>query len=208
MGLFTKVTCAICGKETRFSKTKLADGNYICGNCLGETYYMHDVFQGINASTKLDYKKMTLNDIKLCYEIRKQNLEKLNDFKCSKLFGKTILVDERTKQLVFFDYFSYTRKGKMLQKNPPIFKLKDIISMRLEFSETTASQTVSGKAKAESTAYLIFEFDDPVFDVIKVEIGKIETKSGFFGDKIKGSKEIEEIVDTLNAMRNAAIAEA
>ena len=82
MGLFTKVPCAICGKETRFSKTKLADGNYICGNCLGDTYYAHDLFLGIRATTKLDFKKMTLEDVKACYEIRKQNLEELKNFKC------------------------------------------------------------------------------------------------------------------------------
>ena len=41
MGLFSKEACAICGKETRFSKTKLADGNYICSKCSYDEHYHH-----------------------------------------------------------------------------------------------------------------------------------------------------------------------
>lgn len=205
MGLFTKVTCAICGKETRFSKTKLADGNYICGNCLGETYYMHDVFQGINASTKLDYKKMTLNDIKLCYEIRKQNLSELETFKCTQPLGSNIHLDEYNHKVIFVDYFLATSQKKLLEKNPPVFKLKNLTYIDVEFSQDKESMTVTGKPTVESQAFLILKFDDPVYDSFKIEIGKLKAKSGLLFDKVTGDKKIKNILDTITAARDAAI---
>ncbi len=207
MGLFSKEACAICGKETRFSKIKLADGNYICGKCSSEIHYKHDDFQGIYDRTKLENKKMSLEEVNSYYEIRKQNLEELKNFKCSMPLGKNILIDEQSNQLVLFDYFSYTT-NKLLEKNPPIFKLKDLAFMHLAFSEIKESQTVTGKGTAESNAYLILGFEDPVFDVFKVEIGKIKAKEGLFFDKVKGTSKVEEIYDAISAMRNAAIAEA
>ena len=47
-----------------------------------------------------------------------------------------------------------------------------------------------------------------LFDVFKVEIGKIKAKEGLFFDKVKGTSKVEEIFDAISAMRNAAIAEA
>lgn len=208
MGLFSKEACAICGKETRFSKTKLADGNYICGNCLGDIHYHHNSLQGVYERTKYVLKKLTLEDVKSYLDIRKQNLEELKTFNWTESLGLEFQIDKNSNQVIFADYFTCTNKDKLLAKNPPVFKLGNLAFLHLTFSATESSQTVTGKATAESTAYLIMGFEDPVFDIFKIEIGKLKTKEGLFTAKVKGTSKIEDIFDTINEMRNVAIAEA
>ena len=208
MGLFSKEACAICGKETRFSKTKLADGNYICSKCSYDEHYHHNDLQGIYARTKIPSRKLTLEEVKSYHEIRQQNLEELKTFNWTESMGLEFQIDENSKQVIFADYFTCTNKDKLLAKNPPVFKMENLAFMHVMFSEIKSSETVTLKATAESKAYLIMGFEDPVFDVFKIEIGKIKAKEGFLFDKVKGDKKIIKIMDKLNSMRDKAIEEA
>jgi hypothetical protein len=208
MGLFTKVTCAICGKETRFSKIKLAGGDYICADCSHAMHFHHNDLQGVFERTKIPTGKLTLEEVKSYHEIRKQNLEQLQTFNWTDSLGLEFQIDKNSNQVIFADFFTCDNKKKLLEKNPPVFKMENLAFMHLTFSDVTTSQTVTLKETAQSQAYLILGFEDPVFDVFKVEIGKLKAKEGFFSDKVKGGKKIEKIFDTVLEMKNAAIAKA
>lgn len=204
MGLFSKETCAICGKESRFSKIKLADGNYICSNCSHNSYYHHDSFIGVNDKIR-DNIDNSLADVNALYEIRKQNLTELETFKCTQSLGSNIHLDEYNHKVIFVDYFLATNQKKLLEKNPPVFKLKNLTYIDVEFSQDKESMTVTGKPTVESQAFLILKIDDPVYDSFKIEIGKLKAKSGLLFDKVKGDKKIKNILDTITAARDAAI---
>lgn len=208
MGLFSKETCVICGEETRFSKKKLAGGEYICGDCIGKMYFSHNDLQGIHASVKLPYKNLTLEQVKSCLDIRKRNLEELETFNFTESLGLEFQIDENSNQVIFTDYFTCSKREKLLEKNPPVFKMKNLAFIHIAFSETETSQTVTMKATAECKVYLILGFDDPVFDIFKIEIGKIKAKEGLFSDKIKGTDKIDRITNKIVEMRNRAIEEA
>lgn len=208
MGLFSKVTCSICGKQTRFSKTKLADGNYICTSCYIGSRYLADSFLGVKVGVKHDMKELTLEDVNSLYEIRRQNLNEVQNFKCTTPLGKNMVVDEDAGKIIFEDYLSYTQKKGFLKKNPYVFNVENLALIHTIFSETETSQTITGKAKAESKAYLILGFEDPVYDIVKVEIGKLTAKSGILFDKVKGVSKIEDIRNTIEKMRDKAITKA
>ena len=204
MGLFSKEACAICGKESRFSKIKLADGNNLCSNCSHNSYYHHDSFIGVNDKIR-DNIDNSLADVNALYEIRKQNLTELKTFKCTQSLGSNIHLDEYNHKVIFVDYFLATNQKKLLEKNPPVFKLKNLTYIDVEFSQDKESMTVTGKPTVESQAFLILKIDDPVYDSFKIEIGKLKAKSGLLFDKVKGDKKIKNILDTITAARDAAI---
>lgn len=205
MGLFSKEACAICGTETRFTKIKLAGGKYICSKCDYDMYFHHNYLQGIHENVKIPAKNLTLEQVKAYLEIRQKNLQELKTFNWTESLGLEFQIDENSNQVIFADYSTCTKQDKLLAKNPPVFKMENLAFMHLAFSETESSQTATLKATAESQASLILGFDDPVFDVFKVDIGKLKAKQGLLFDKVKGGDKIQKITDKLTDMRDRAI---
>lgn len=212
MGLFDKKTCAVCGKEQRILGMKLADGNYLCSDCYPKyrysesTTFMDAYKKEAKYHTHISLNDLTLEQYHALVQLREENLEELKDFQCTKSFCGIAHFDWDAAEAIFVDSSILGDKNRLYKENPPVFKMENLAFVRMTFSDKNSSVTVTGKAKAESKINLILGFDDPVYDIIYMEIGKITVKEGMFGTKTNISKDVEELMQAISDLLTWEIA--
>lgn len=197
MGLFDKKYCAVCGnKKGLIGGATLVDGNELCLHCavaVDNTY----IKGGISLNLRTPMKKMDLEKYKELAELREENKEKLESFESTLCLCKVVHIDAKRREILFVDDNTFNNKKALCQENPHVFKLDDMKFYAAVGSYVTKGQTITGKETAECTQYLVAGFDDPVFDMCKMEIGKLKAVAGFFKDKIKRSPEIDRLFNVL-----------
>ena len=180
--------------------TKLKDGNYLCGDCSAKMCYTPAPFSGIEMHRKVNQSELTLDEYHDFVELRNRNLDELNEFNCTKSLCGNIQIDEDAQEIIFIDNATFSNKERLYEVNPPVFKIENMALARTTNSEIQTGTTVTGKAKAECKVYLVAGFEDPVYDVIRIEIGKRKAKEGFLSDKVTESPDIEVLINTLSSM--------
>lgn len=200
MGLFEKKLCAICGKKKGLFGAKLKDGNYLCFDCLSKMSFSPVLGSGIELNLKAKPSELTLDEFNEYVELRQSNLEELQDFNCTKSLCGNIQIDEDAQEIIFVDNATFSNKERLYEQNPPIFKVENLALARITLSEIETGTTITGKAKAECKVYLVVGFEDPVYDVSRIEIGKRKAKEGFLSDKVTESPDIEVLTKTIASM--------
>lgn len=92
MGLFSKKTCAECGKEFTLLGTKLADGNSICSDCMEgheSKYYVPTI------------KKLDINLVKEHSLLKAQQKEKGKNFNGDVLAFDVLSINSETHEFKF-----------------------------------------------------------------------------------------------------------
>lgn len=199
MGLFDAKFCAVCGNKKGLLGVRLKDGNHLCGDCASKRFYQPGVFSMIEMNVKPEALDMTLEEYNILVERRAKNLELLKEFEGTK-FTDRVQIDEDLEQVIFVDKNTFNNKEKLYELNPPVFEIEKLGFSMISTSKAVASTTITGKAKSESTVYLIVGFEDPVYDVCRIEIGKIEAKEGFLGNKVTETPDIQVLIDTFNSI--------
>ena len=205
MGLFDKKFCTECGKKKGLLGIKLADGNYLCADCNLKTNVTYRNSKIDMRRTAID-KTMDIDTYRSAVAYRKVNLEKLEQFEATVSLCGVVQIDEDAQQIVFVDNSTYNNREWLYQQNPPVYNFSDLAFTRITYSSVESSTTLMGNAKAECTVYLVAGFEDPLYDVIRVEIGKITVKEGFFSDKTIVSPDIEKLTAVISSMMDWEIA--
>ncbi|MBE5887626.1 MAG: hypothetical protein E7283_02180 [Lachnospiraceae bacterium] len=199
MGLFEKKFCAACGNEKGLFGKKLKDGNHLCKKCSSKWVYQ---FNGsVNIKIKRKCSSLTLDEYNEFVEMRERNLEELQEFSRTKSLCGIMQIDEDAQEIVFIDNATFSKTEKLYEKNPPVFKAENLVLSELTYSASTEGKTITGKATLESSVYLVFAFEDPLYDVGRICIGTIKAVAGTWTDKVTESPEIKEVIDTINEMR-------
>lgn len=200
MGLFDKKFCAVCGKKKGILGIKLSDGEYLCSDCAGKFEHFEPLLQ-VRANKRVNLKDLTLLQYRDQLARRENNREELQEFQADKSFCGFIQVDVDAQQLLFVENRMFENKKKLLEANPPIFKVENLAFMRLTFQDGEVETTITGKPKMETKMFLVLGFEDPVYDVLRVEIGKITAKTGMFGNvKTKTSPDAENLTKLISDM--------
>lgn len=206
MGLFDKKTCAACGNKKGLLGSKLADGNYLCSNCSMKYFYIESFeFMDKNKKeakyhTKIREDKITLEEYHKLIQLRERNLEELQNFNCTKSYGEIVHIDVDNARMIFVDKIIFENKKRLYKENPPVFKMADLAFARMTFSEDKESVSITGAAKVESKILLTLGFEDPVYDIIHMEVGRITAKSGLFGTRSKAPKDIAELMQVVGSI--------
>lgn len=205
MGIFDKKTCVICGNQQRVLGVKLADGNYLCTDCYSKYHYnesfaFQDTFKKQAKYHEKISSEMTLEQYHSLVQLREKNLEELKNFNCTKSFGGIVHFDVEKGTVIFIEKTIFMDKKRLLKENPPVFKMANLGFARISTTETKESKTLTGKPMAECKILLTLGFDDPLYDIIHMEVGKITAKPGMFGVKTKKTKDIEEMIQTIEAL--------
>lgn len=200
--LFTKTTCDSCGKKVGLFGCRLTDGHALCSECKDKMYYTPGFLSSIEWNVKLEARDVTFQQYNEFVAMRQKNLEDLQDFNATISLCGTVHLDEDAQELVFVDEDIFNNKAKLYAANPPVFKMKDFAMGRITTSEIRTSETMTGKAKAECTVYLVIGFEDPIYDVLRVKIGERKAKEGFFTDKVTESPDIQVLKNKLEDMLN------
>ncbi len=200
--LFTKKTCDSCGKKVGLFGCRLSDGNTLCAECKDKMYYTPGPFSEIEWNVKFTAKDVSFQQYNEYVAIRQKNLEDLQDFNATISLCGNIHLDEDAQELVFVSNDIFNNKAKLYADNPPVFRMKDLGMARITTSEIRTSETITGKAQAECTVYLVIGFEDPIYDVFRVKIGERKAKEGFFSDKVTESPDIQALKDKLSDMLN------
>lgn len=200
MGLFDAKLCAECGRKKGLFGTKLSDGQYLCGDCATAFTHFEPLSQ-IKFNQKVQLKELNLVQYQDQLARRRNNLEELEDFSATKSFCGFIQIDEDTQQLLFVEDRTFRNEKKLREINPPIFKIENLAFMRLTFQDGEVETGITGKPKMESKVFMVLGFEDPIYDVIRLEIGKITSKTGMFGGvKTKVSPDIDALTKTISDM--------
>lgn len=206
MGLFDKKTCAICGEKKGLLGKYLADGNCLCGKCAKKHSFTESFKMGDLLNKTVEYKErkvseFTLDEYKALVAAREKNLEELQVFERTACYCNVVQIDEDARELIFIDSHIFNNKKRLLEENPPIFKTENLSFARLVVAEAEKTEKLSGEIKKlESQIHLVLGFEDPLYDIIRVEVGKITTKNGLFSIKTSVSPEVEEMMEKLNSI--------
>ncbi len=205
MGLFDAKYCEICGKRKGLLGYKLADGKYLCADCASK-YYYSEYLSNATLNKKYFPHDLTLTRYQDLVAIRDNNRFELEEFTPSKTFCGFIHIDEDAQEMVICDKSTYSNEKKRMEANPPVFKFENLAFMRLTFTQPETSTTLTGKAKAESQVKLILGFEDPLYDILCLEIGKMVTKETWRGYETKMDPEVDALLETIDAMMSWEIA--
>lgn len=198
MGLFDKKFCKACGEKKGLFGEKLKDGNYLCSKCSSK-----HVFPFSYAPANVTYRhkplsELTFDEYESLVAERDNNREELQEFCRTNSYCKSIQIDEDAREMVFISDADFENQKQLIKFNPPIFKTENLSFARVTFSENEESTTLSGKAKVESKIYLVLGFVDPLYDIIRIEVGKLTVKSGFFGTKTSVPPELDKLMAKLS----------
>ena len=200
MGLFDKKICAVCGKKKGLFGTKLSDGQYLCGDCTDAFTHFEPLSQ-IKFNQKIQLKDLSLVEYQDQLARRRNNLAELDEFSATKSFCGFIQIDEDAQQILFVEDRVFKNEKKLKEVNPPIFKIENLAFIRMTFQDGDVETTLTGKPMLESKVFLVMGFEDPIYDVIRVEVGKITSKTGLFGNvKTKTSPDIDALTKTISGM--------
>lgn len=210
MGIFDKKTCVICGQKQRILGYKLADGNYLCSDCYSKCYYNESFAFQDNNKKEAKYHKhiqnLTLEQYRSLVQLREENLEELRNFNATKSFCGIVHFDVEKGTAIFVDKVILADKKRLYKENPPVFRMSNLAFARVSTSEIKESKTLTGKPRAECKILLTLGFEDPLYDIIHMEVGKIVSKPGMFGIKTSAPKDLEEMMQTIEALVNWEVA--
>lgn len=207
MGLFDKKICAVCGAKKGLLGAKLKDGIYLCSDCsvkhsFYESYAAKDFFKkNVSYRQKL-LSDMTFDEYKDLVAARDENLEELKEFCRTSSYCKVVQIDEDAREMVFIDSMIFDDQKRLFKENPPVFKTENLSFARLTFSKAEETKSLTGNVKLQSTIHLVLGFVDPLYDIIRIELGKLTVKSGFFGTKSSMTPEVSELMDKIASILN------
>lgn len=216
--LFSKETCAICGKEAGLtSKREVADG-FICKDCEAK---LSPWFQA--------RKESSVEQIRAQLAAREQNRAALSGFTISRSFGDQgafffddarrsfcALADASTGGL--FDSKRITDVAGLIEANPDIISFDQVRSVRVDIDEirNEVKHSVDGKQESYSPkhwrygeqVWVVAEVDHPYVSTIRVPLGAvtIEVEEERLRNTV-GRKLAEWLLDEprLNLERSSAI---
>ena len=206
MGFFKKKECAVCGEKKGLLGAKLADGNYLCGKCAKKHSFTRSFKMSDMLSDQVIYQErglyeLSLEDYKALVAAREENLEELQAFNRTAHYCNVVHIDEDARELVFIDSMTFGNKERLYKENPPVFKTENLAFARITFSKMEETEKLSGEIKKiEQEIYLVLGFDDPLYDIIRIRIGKITTKNGFFAIRSSITPEVEDLIDKLGSI--------
>lgn len=154
MAFFSNSKCIACGREAgALAKTKLVDGNHICTNCLNE---LPDFFR-LNCIKFITYEQL------LKYkEYREENKIRLTAFNNTKTFFEKIYIDEEKGWVIFNHHKKSKKLEDLLNENPDIFELKDLVFAQTFFAVKDVKEGVF-KDKMVSDVSIILAFDNEFY---------------------------------------------
>ena len=118
MALFTKEKCVHCGKEEgAMYRTKLADGNYLCSDCVGKCSSFFS-FKFLSKHTYPEYCRYI--------EHKEENKEKLRQFNLTASYFDKVFVDESKGWMLFDKEYPNCSQEELLDRNPEVFDVKDL----------------------------------------------------------------------------------
>ena len=120
MGLFSKKSCGVCGKELGLmGKRKLEDG-YLCKDCAGK---LSPFFS--------DRRRSTLAQIEEQLAYREENKQRVAAFNPTRTFGEDmkVLIDEDAR------VFIATRASKWRDANPDVIDYSQVTNCRVDIRE-------------------------------------------------------------------------
>lgn len=203
MGLFDAKNCAVCGEKKGLLGVKLIDGNYLCNRCAKKHTYSPSFSL---LAGEINFRERKLSDLSLMeynslVARRATNLEELKNFDRSARYCDVVHIDEDAREIVFVDNAIFQNKEKLYKENPPVFKTENLAFARMTIAESEKTEKLSGEIKKlESKIHLVLGFEDPLYDIIRVEIGKITTKNGLFTIKSSVSPEVEDLLEKLGSI--------
>ncbi len=98
MGFFGKEVCSICEKEIGLSRTRIADGKYICPSCFKEAG-----FDKLSNVTK-PIKQMSIADVEKAIQAQNENKLELDSFNPTKRIGNFVEFDDNSKKMGATDW--------------------------------------------------------------------------------------------------------
>lgn len=184
MGLFKEINCAVCGKKTSLlSRTKLTDGNYLCGECTSIIpSFMMDSF----------YTTYSVED----YHSLKHYIEKSNQ-ELRPIFHEThhyysIHID--TEHKLFYI-------GSRITNQTVFFRFRYISDYKLlfyaeEFKEGLIGDKVSGKVLFKILMNVPYFYHEEILD----RNVKAKAKKSFFGSEVscENPKEMDDFLMYFN----------
>ena len=150
MGLFKKETCVHCGAQAgAMSRQKLADGTYLCWDCVLKTpeYFSDNYF---------DKKIKNHDDYVRFLSHLEENKNKLKEFEFSYSFYDRVYYD------VVHNWFVFDKKGKksheeLIDDNAEVFEGKDLVYFDF-FNEAQVQEgTFKDKAYVDTTLTVAFK---------------------------------------------------
>ncbi len=125
MGLFDKKVCELCGaKAGLISRTKIQDGDYICGDCRKKM-----------SSLTTGFSEMSLDDVKEQIRLKEENDRRYQtDFVNSRQFD----IDARHPVMAVDD--EHGEFVILTDKNPDIFSFDDIASYNVDLKTQYLSE--------------------------------------------------------------------
>lgn len=118
MGLFDKVNCAVCDKETGLTRQPIADGKAICFHCKEKISSKKDR-QG------LPFSKMTVNDVLDALKAKEENNNAVSSFNATKKIKGFIEFDDNQEKFIILTSIL----GR--KKSDNIYNYSDIIDFEL-----------------------------------------------------------------------------
>lgn len=203
MGLFEKKYCAVCGGKKGLFGYKLTDGNYLCRKC--EQKYWYSTF-GATYNRKFATKDLVLEQYNALVEHREANLEELQEFHPTASYRGIVHIDEDALEMIIADQSVVNNKKLLLADNPPVFKMENLVFAIPTFGKDEETKDMNGNVKKiERKVYLVLAFEDPVYDILHLEIGKIVTKSGLFSIKSSMTPEITEMLNKIGTLMDGEV---
>ena len=150
MGLFSKQECAHCGNPANLvTRTKLADGKYICFDCSNKCPLMvRDKF--LSSYTYQDYLDYIAH--------REENRKRLESFRAEASYFGYIHADLEKGWMIFTWEDNLKTKDRLLNENPDIFEMKDLIYSEFFYNIKDIKEGVfHGKVKADVRLVISFK---------------------------------------------------
>lgn len=181
MGLFSKKECARCGnKASLLTRKKLADGDYLCGDCVDECS---------EELTSEDFANMTVDDVDEHIEACEENDERYeNEFQTTRTFHTQMVL--RNKDIVYVDdnhgwWVNATRR------NPDIFSFDQVGGCRLDLD--TSLKDSDEREKISMWDHLGAYFGSMQYPGLPVPSPDEEIQSMYFVVNIVGHPYIHEV---------------
>ena len=168
MGLFKEIYCAECGLKTNvFTRTKLADGNYICSKCTKEIpSYILECVDGIYTLEDFRNLKRHIQKSKEEYEPIFQETHSYKDIHLDAFHGLFYFKEHWTDSIVYFP-------------------LSHIVEFDLSFSPNELKEGIIGD-KVVGCVLLQLTVVNPLFHVEKIidDHAKATARTSHFGRKV------------------------